>query len=456
MRNILLVAKREFVATVGTRAFLFGLLFLPALIALFAWIGPRLFNPKDYQLKGEIIVVDPTGQVLPGLRDAYDPQKILQRREQEMKEVLAKAPQQLQDIANKVPAQNAALNLTPIPDLRIVTRPPGTDIEKEMAWLKIQPEDMPHLAIAVIHPDAVEPAGDSKEYGTYDFYVAPNLSDMARSEIQQGLKNAIVNARLNRSSLNNTKALSILDFPSVRSVTVTQTEQRQTVKGFNTFLPVAFGFLLLMGVMGGGGQLLTTMVEEKSSRVVEVLLSAVSPMELMAGKLLGQMGASMIGMGFYIIMGVFLLSSFAMIGLFDFSLIFYLLLFFVITYMVMGSLMMAVGSAVNDMKEAQGLMMPLSLTFMIPWILWFPISRSPDSILSVVMSFIPPINTFAIMLRMASSSPPPWWQVWLSILIGLASVVGAVWITAKIFRIGLLMFGKPPNFRTLLRWVRSA
>ncbi|MBN2318269.1 MAG: ABC transporter permease [Acidobacteria bacterium] len=456
MRNILLVAKREFVATVGTRAFVFGLLFLPALIALFAWLGPRLFNPKDYQLKGEIIVIDPTGQVLPGLRDAYDPEKIRQRREQAAKEALAKVPQQVRDLADKMPAGDIGLNLTPLPDLRILTRPAGTDIEKEKAWLNIQPKDMPHLAIAVIHPNAVQPTGESPEYGTYDFYVSPNLSDMARSEIQDGLKNAIVNARLNRSALDGSEIYSILGVPSVRSVTVTQTDQRQTVQGFNTLLPLAFGFLLLMGVMGGGGQLLTTMVEEKSSRVVEVLLSAVSPMELMAGKLMGQMGASMIGMGLYILMGVFLLSSFAMVGLFDFSLIFYLLLFFVITYLVMGSLMMAVGSAVNDMKEAQGLMMPLSLTFMVPWILWFPISRSPDSVLSVVVSFIPPVNTFAILLRMASSSPPPLWQVWLSILIGFGSVIGAVWFTAKIFRIGLLMFGKPPNFRTLLRWVRSA
>jgi len=456
MRNILLVAKREFVATVMTRAFLFGLLFLPALIALFAWIGPRLFNPRDFQLKGEIIVIDPTGLILPELRDAYDPGKIRERRVQAAKEVLAKMPQQVQEMADKVPGGNIGMDLTPIPDLRILTRPAGTDIEEEKAWLNDQSKDMPHLAIVVIHPNAVEPADGSTEYGSYDFYVSSNLSDMARGEIQQGLKNAIVPARLNRTDLDGTEIYSIIGVPSVRSVTVTQTDQRQTVGGFNTLLPVAFGFLLMMGVMGGGGQLLTTMVEEKSSRVVEVLLSAVSPMELMAGKLLGQMGASMIGMGLYILMGVFLLSSFALVGLFDFSLIFYLLLFFVITYLVMGSLMMAVGSAVNDMKEAQGLLMPLSITFMIPWILWFPISRSPDSLLSVVMSFIPPVNTFAILLRMASSSPPPWWQIWFSILIGLGSVIGAVWFTSKIFRIGLLMFGKPPNFRTLLRWVRSA
>ena len=61
-----------------------------------------------------------------------------------------------------------------------------------------------------------------------------------------------------------------------------------------------------------------------------------------------------------------------------------------------------------------------------------------------------------MMVRMASTSPPPWWQVWLSILIGLVSVYGALWFAAKVFRVGLLMYGKPPNFKTLIKWVRMA
>jgi ABC-2 type transport system permease protein len=133
-----------------------------------------------------------------------------------------------------------------------------------------------------------------------------------------------------------------------------------------------------------------------------------------------------------------------------------MLIFFVIMYLVFGSLMMAVGSAVNEMREAQGLMMPLMLLQIIPWILWMPISRNPNSTLSIIMSFLPPVNTFGMLLRMASSAPPPWWQVWLSIGIGVASVFVAIWFAAKVFRIGLLMYGKPPNIGTLIRWARSA
>jgi ABC-2 type transport system permease protein len=93
---------------------------------------------------------------------------------------------------------------------------------------------------------------------------------------------------------------------------------------------------------------------------------------------------------------------------------------------------------------------------MLPWILWMPISRDPNSIFATVSSFIPPLNCFVMLLRMTSTTPPPWWQVWLSILIGIGGVYCALWFAAKVFRVGLLMYGKPPNFKTLLRWVRMA
>ena len=118
--------------------------------------------------------------------------------------------------------------------------------------------------------------------------------------------------------------------------------------------------------------------------------------------------------------------------------------------------MMAAGAAVNDMREAQQLMMPMTLVLIVPWLLWMPISRNPDSVLAVVVSFLPPLNTFGMLMRLASTSPPPAWQVWLSIAIGIAGVVRTVWITAKVFRIGLLMFGKPPDLKTLWRWMRAA
>jgi ABC-2 type transport system permease protein len=142
--------------------------------------------------------------------------------------------------------------------------------------------------------------------------------------------------------------------------------------------------------------------------------------------------------------------------LLDFKLILYLLIFYLIAFFTIGSLMMAVGAAVNDMREAQQLMMPLMLTMMLPWILWWPIVQNPSSTLAVVISFVPPVNSFGMLLRAASSAPPPAWQIWLSIGAGIAGAFGALWFAAKVFRVGVLMFGKPPNLRTLVAWVRAA
>ena len=183
--------------------------------------------------------------------------------------------------------------------------------------------------------------------------------------------------------------------------------------------------LLIMGVMFAGQGMLTTTVEEKSNRVIEVLLSAVSPMQLMGGKLLGHMGISLLAMSLYLGLGLVALASFSLFGLLDLTLILYLLIFFLIAFFTIGSLMMAVGAAVNDMREAQQLMMPLMLVMIVPWMLWMPIVRDPNSTLAVVVSFVPPVNSFGMLLRLASSSPPPAWQVWLSIAIGVAGVFGA-------------------------------
>jgi ABC-2 type transport system permease protein len=308
----------------------------------------------------------------------------------------------------------------------------------------------------VVHPDAVVPANGSRIYGTYDLYVPANLDDRIENTVQQSLREAIVAARARAEHLDRDRIDALNRVDRVPSVMVTKGAERKTVGAFNRALPFVFAGLMVFGIMIGGQSLMTSTIEEKSSRVVEVLLSAVSPMELMAGKIVGQMGVSLVVLGLYLAMGVAALLSFALLGLLDPWLLFYLAVFFIIGYVVNASLMVAVGAAVNEMKEAQSLMMPIMLTLMAPWILAQPIGRDPNSTFSTVISFIPPVNTFTMLIRMVSITPPPLWQVWLSIGIGVASAFAAVWFAAKVFRIGLLMYGKPPDFATLIRWARAA
>jgi ABC-2 type transport system permease protein len=95
------------------------------------------------------------------------------------------------------------------------------------------------------------------------------------------------------------------------------------------------------------------------------------------------------------------------------------------------------------------------MLLIIPFALLPTIERAPDSLLSVAMSFIPPMNSIAMLARLGSATPPPLWQVLVSILAGLAVASVTVWFAAKVFRIGLLMHGKPPNLQTLIRWLRT-
>jgi ABC-type Na+ efflux pump permease subunit len=98
MRNIFLIAHREFMATVATRAFIIGLFILPVIIALFALIGPRLFMSRNYRVQGEITVIDPTGRIISELQKTFDPVRIAAVRKEAAQKALAIAPQQVQQL----------------------------------------------------------------------------------------------------------------------------------------------------------------------------------------------------------------------------------------------------------------------------------------------------------------------------------------------------------------------
>jgi ABC-2 type transport system permease protein len=443
MNKVWQIAAREFVATVFTKGFIIGLLIVPVIGGVVALVGPRLFGDRPLTVEGEIAVVDPTGVVLPRVRDAM---------------AARSSPVAVSELIERARAGGAAdamLNvLGATTDLALVERTPQADVEEEKRWLTEESAGAQHLALAVVHANAVEPV--SGELGSYDLYIPARQDNRAEVVVHSLLREAILDARAEARGLDRTELARVMTVPRVRSVTVGDDGERDTVFGINIAVPMAFMVLLFMGVMFAGQGMLTSTVEEKSNRVIEVLLSAASPMQLMGGKLLGHMGISMIAIGLYLSLGLLVLASFSLFGLLDLMLIVYLVIFFLIAFFTFGSLMMAVGAAVNDMREAQSMQAPLIWILILPWLLWMPILRDPNGTIAVVASFVPPINSFGMLLRLASTSPPPAWQVWLSIALGVAGVFGAVWFSAKVFRIGLLMFGKAPDLRTLFRWLRAA
>ena len=456
MNRILRIALRDFLATAATKGFIIGLLSTPVIGAALVVLGPRLFLDQDYQIEGEYAVVDPTGLVLQEMNHLLDPEMISERRLEEFRRGMDQAPEIARDFAESTLRESMDEALGPAPDIRLAALPADTDIEAKKSWLNEEPEGMRHTTLIVIHQNAVQASGPETGLGAYDLYVPSGLDDRDLDFIHDTVREAILSARISAQSLDRAVIDSLTRVPRQRSTTISPEAERQTVGGFSFILPAVFMMLLFVGIMTGGQIMLTSMIEEKSSRVVEVLLSAVSPMELMAGKLIGSVALSLVAMGLYIALGLILLSFFSLFNLLDLWLILYLLIFFLIGFFVIGSLMLAVGASVNTVSEAGQLQTPVMMILMVPLLIWPAVSRNPNSMLAVVVSHLPPINSFGMLVRMASSQPPPWWEVWLSIGIGVASVFGAVWVAAKVFRIGLLMHGKPPNLRTLFRWVRDA
>ena len=200
---------------------------------------------------------------------------------------------------------------------------------------------------------------------------------------------------------------------------------------------------------------LTTTIEEKSNKVMEVLLSAVSPTQLMAGKIFGQAAVAalmLVMFGGIIIAGLIAL---ALSNILSVQLILLSLAYFVIAYFTIATVMAAIGSAVSELRDAQALMTPVIVVLMMPLVLYIPINNNPTSTLAVVTSMIPPLTPFVMPLRLAASPEPlPAWEIIASLLIGVGSVVCLLWITSRIFRVGVLMQGKPPSPMELLRWMR--
>lgn len=467
--KILHIAVREFVATVMTKGFIFGLLIIPATGAVMFALGPRvlarLFNPPLQKIDAEVAVFDPTGQVVNELRARISPEELAARRAETARRGMQQTPDAVRGLAganaDRMMQQAIATALGEVPNFHLVdvaatagTEAPGLDAARR--WLTEPHDGRRRVGFIVVHADAVKAAEGRVAEGNYDFYVPANLDDRFEELLQAGLRDAIISARARALAMDRDAIDALMRVARVRPVEVTPQGERRAIREFDRLLPAAFMLIMFIGVMTGGQGLLVSTVEEKASRVVEVLLSAASPFELMAGKLLGQMAVSFVALTLYVGLGLVMLVSFAALGLVNPTLLVYLVIFFVIAYLVMASMMMSIGAAVNDMREAQSLLTPVMLMTMLPWFLWMPISRDPNSVFSTVMSFLPPLNTFAMLLRLTSSSPPPWWQVWLTIGIGLGSAVAAIWVASKVFRIGLLMHGKPPNLRTLIRWVRAA
>jgi ABC-2 type transport system permease protein len=452
MRRIRLIARREFVASISRKGFLIGLLLMPLLMIVLVTFLPRFLLSRSPQVQGQVLLVDDSdngsGSVASELRATLDPEAINQRRVEGRRRGANQAPGQGAAGFNAGPPGAAP---SPVPHLQLVTQP-GASLQQ----LKTQLGQQAALALVVIAPDALTRREGAPDFGSYDIYISSRLDENTENTLHESLRIALVGARLKAGGLDPVAVATAMRVVRPEAVIVATGGEQQSRRGFNRILPFAMGILLFIGVMTGGQTLMTSTIEEKSSRVVEVLLAAASPLELMWGKLLGQLGIGLVILAVYVGLGLLSLFQFAMLGLLDPMMIVYLFVFFLLSYLIYGTLMLTIGAAVNQVADAQALMGPVMLLLIAPYVMAPMIGQAPNSAVSIALSFLPPLNTFAMLARLASASPPPLWQVLLTIVVGIGAACLTVWFAAKVFRVALLMQGKPPSFRTLWKWARMA
>ena len=442
LTKVALIAWREFRFTALTKGFIFGAVAMPVLMFGVIALMPMLLSRESPPLVGTIVIADPSGTILPRARD-----------------ILASPPSNvevLQDLAEN-PTTDPAAQLDALSELGDT---PTQRIEVE--WRAEQSLDAIEpmkselregliLAGAAIPIASLDPSVEAKPF---ELYIPSSLSPKHVRQITRAIQQAVEDERIARSGIDANLISRLAKVPSPATTRISpEGGEAQERTELRLIVPGAFMMLLWICVFTSANYLLTTTIEEKSNKVMEVLLAAASPMQLLAGKILGYSMVSLVMLVMYGGLGMAGLAAATMLDLVPMSHIAYLLIFFVMAYFMVSSMMAAVGSAVSDLREAQSLVGPVMMLLIVPLMLWAPIIENPNGPLATIASFIPPASPFVMVLRLtASTEEIPIWQTALAIAWGFGCAWGMLWLAARIFRVGVLMQGKPPTPKELVKW----
>jgi ABC-2 type transport system permease protein len=233
--------------------------------------------------------------------------------------------------------------------------------------------------------------------------------------------------------------------------------------GFNLIVSGVFFFLIYISIFIYGAYIMRGVMEEKNNRIVEVLISSVRPIDLMLGKIIG---IGFVGLTQYAIWGTLaVLASLpgvvAMMGMSEglppipALTIVAFIVFFLLGYFLYAAIYAALAAPFNSEQEAQQLLMIPTMLLVLASTTWFFAFNQPNGLMAVVLSFFPLTSPLLMFMRI-SVQPPPAWQIGLSVALLTASVWGMAWLAGRIYRIGILMYGKKPTIPEIFRWIRQA
>jgi ABC-2 type transport system permease protein len=306
------------------------------------------------------------------------------------------------------------------------------------------------------------------------------------SAVRSDLRDAVREERLSQENVSAEIRDIFESRTGLEAVKLTEEGESEDNTVFASAIGFILGLMIFFGIFFYGALLMRSVIEEKTNRVLEVIASSVKPLELMYGKLFGVLSMALTQFGIWILFYVGLsiaaapvagmimeaqMSSLpegateAAAASFDASVLenmviepsifIYFILFFFLGFMIYSALFAAIGAAVENEQDSQQFMPIVGLPIFVAYFLNTKVMQAPDSSLSTFISIFPLTSPINMISRIASTSVPAW-QILLSILLMVATFFGIMWLAAKIYRVGILMYGKKATFKDLAKWIKQS
>jgi len=299
--------------------------------------------------------------------------------------------------------------------------------------------------------------------GNTKFYHRNNIGIEQVSKVEQIIFDVVKNQRIENLQLNKDDLEYVRKNLNTQLYEISEQGEMEEMDMFVKYvIPGIFMFVLLLGILTSSQLLVTSVIEERSNRIIEILLSSVNTKELMAGKILGIGLLGIIQISFYliiiIILGIFG-SSYLPIELnisqlFSFKILWYLL-FFILGYFMYSTIYVSLGSLFNNERDAQQTIGFFSLFAIIPMYFISFIMTNPESIITKVLTLIPPITPFFMIIHIGMLSAPWYYSLGMAFYL-ILWIIGITFIASRVFKTAILMYGKRPTFPELFRWIRSS
>jgi ABC-2 type transport system permease protein len=303
----------------------------------------------------------------------------------------------------------------------------------------------------------VTPPSQANALPTFAYTPRSTHDKALKATVDSALQTVLLHQRLTHEGMGASDVASLM-----QPLQVDTTQAGKAADSTSSYVATAILFLLMYFViMLYGMNVARSIIEEKTSRVFEVLLATIRPEEMMAGKMLGVGSVGLTQVGIWLATALLLtatpvvssmMGGAAHVSLSGTELVFFVV-YFILGFLLYASVAAALGAMTNSEQELQQLnmflVMPLAACFFAAGLVF----SNPNSTFSVVMSLIPFCTPLLMYLRISLQMPPVW-QIGLSIVLMLATIYAIIWVASRIYRVGILMYGKKPTLPEVLRWLR--